>query len=297
MSDAATIQAAGYRADVSAIGASLRTLSHHGRPLIVPYGPDEVRPLYRGALVAPWPNRVVDGRYVFDGYEHQLALTEPKRGHALHGLVNWLRWERVLLDTDEVMLCGEVVPQPGYPWRLNLTMTYSVSEQGLRGDLTATNSGRGAAPYGCCPHPYLVAGPGRIDDWMLTLPAVQRLDVDDSLAPTTLRAVADSDSRFVGRSMAGVVLDHAFTALVRDAAGRTTVTVRHRDGGGVALTWGGWAPWVQIHTADRPEPDNNRVGLAVEPMSCPPDAFNSGIDVVVLGPGEQHTADWLISAC
>jgi aldose 1-epimerase len=91
-------------------------------------------------------------------------------------------------------------------------------------------------------------------------------------------------------------IDHAFTGLQRDTTGKTTVTVRDPAGTGVAMSFGGWAPWVQIHTADRPEPQWNRIGLAVEPMSCPPDAFNSQDDLIVLKPGATHTADWTITA-
>ncbi len=53
---------------------------------------------------------------------------------------------------------------------------------------------------------------------------------------------------------------------------------------------------MQVHTADRPDPDDDRVGLAVEPMTCPPDALNSGTDLVVLAPGDSHAASWEIEA-
>jgi aldose 1-epimerase len=53
---------------------------------------------------------------------------------------------------------------------------------------------------------------------------------------------------------------------------------------------------VQVHTGDRPEPADHRRGLAVEPMTCPPDAFTSGVDLVHLGPGESHEASWSIAA-
>jgi aldose 1-epimerase len=77
---------------------------------------------------------------------------------------------------------------------------------------------------------------------------------------------------------------------------RVTATVTAPDGHGVTMSWGRELPWVQVHTADRPEPENDRVGLAVEPMTCPPDAFNSGHDLVLLAPGESHAASWTITA-
>jgi aldose 1-epimerase len=292
-----TFTAAGYRAVVDEIGATLRVLAHNGRDLVVPYPAGQVRPLYRGAILAPWPNRVVDGSYTFAGRTHQLPLNEPDRGHALHGLVHWVRWAVTVAGPDHVRLEHDLVPQDGYPFPLHLSIDYRIGDQGLTTRLTATNTGDGPAPYGCCPHPYLTAGPGPVGDWTLRLPADLRLEVDSRLAPTGLTPVQPVDCDF--RSGTGIGdrrIDHAFTGLHPDTTGRTTITLRAPSGTGVAMSFGRWAPWVQIHTADRPEPQWNRVGLAVEPMSCPPDAFNSGDDLTVLKTGDAHTADWTITA-
>jgi aldose 1-epimerase len=54
---------------------------------------------------------------------------------------------------------------------------------------------------------------------------------------------------------------------------------------------------VQVHTGDLPEaPAAGRIGLAVEPMTCPPGAFNSGTDVITLGAGETTAVRWEIFA-
>ena len=85
-----TITAGDYEATIASVGATLRTLIYRGRDLVVPFEPDIVRPFFRGATLAPWPNRIVDGRYVFRGRSYEVALTEPGRGQALHGLASWL---------------------------------------------------------------------------------------------------------------------------------------------------------------------------------------------------------------
>ena len=291
------ITAAGYRAVVDEIGATLRVLTHDGRDLMVPYPAGQVRPLYRGAVIAPWPNRIVNGTYTFAGRTQQLPLNEPDRGHALHGLVHWVRWTVTEAAPDRVQLKHHLVPQDGYPFPLHLSIDYHLGKQGLTTRLTATNTGDEPAPYGCCPHPYLTAGPGPVDDWTLHLPADLRLEVDQRLAPTGTTPVRQVDCDFRSGAVIGTRrIDHAFTGLHRDTTGTTTVTVQDPAGAGVAMSFGGWAPWVQIHTADRPEPQWNRIGLAVEPMSCPPDAFNSQDDLIVLKPGATHTADWTITA-
>jgi aldose 1-epimerase len=296
------IAGGGYEAVVTEVGASLRVLRRDGRDLVTPWGEEEVRPVFRGALLAPWPNRVDGGRYTADGEELQLPLTEPDRGTALHGLVAWQAWAPVEHTADAVELATRIWPTTGYPFLLDLHARYWVGAGGLSCRLTARNGGDRPAPYGCAPHPYLVAGPGRVDDWELELPATEVLEVDDerlvpALPPRT-RPVAGGDLDLRGpRSLAGLFLDHAFTGLLPDGAGLAVARLRHPGGGGVEMVWDAAAlPWVQVHTADRPEPRLHRSGLAVEPMTCPPDAFRSGVDLVRLQPGDEYVAEWVIRA-
>jgi len=287
-----------YRTVICAVGATVRELRHRQRHLIVPFDVAQVRPFFRGALIAPWPNRIADGRYTFAGKEFQVPINEVGRGHALHGLVHWNRWEEVDVQPDRIVLRTAVVPQDGYPFPIDLLAEYELDARGLTGRITATNLGPAPAPYGCCPHPYLVAGASPLDEWRVTLPAAARLEVDDRLVPVGLRPVDDVDCDFRAPSLIGArEIDHAFTDLV--AADDGSVVVQLLDpahGTGVALSFGSWAPWVQIHTADRPEPENNRVGLAVEPMNCPPDAFNALQGPPILESGATHVAQWTISA-
>jgi len=289
----------GYEAMVASVGASLRTLTFEGRDLVVPFAADEVRPGYRGATLAPWPNRIVDGRYRFDGVEHQLPLTEPARGQALHGLLVWSEFsDRLVLD-DRVVLAAVIEPQAGYPFRIEVEVEYLLDAEGLHQTITAHNIGADAAPWGTGPHPYLVAGPGRVDAWTLRLPASAVLTVTpDRLSPIGVEPVAQHpqwDFR-AARRIDDVFIDHAFTDLAR-ADGIAEVRLTTDAGSGVAMSWDERCPWVQVHTADNPGLDGiHRIGLAVEPMTCPPDAFTSGVDLVVLEPGAVHAAAWRIRA-
>lgn len=282
-----------YSAEIASVGASLRSLMVDGRDLVVPFAADEVRPLYRGVMLAPWPNRVVDGRYTFDGAAQQLAITEPDRGHALHGLVVWSDFRVVSRSTDAVVLETEVVPQAGYPHPLRVEVEHRLTDDGLRTRITTTNLGADRAPYGSSGHPYLVAGPGRVDEWTLEVAADSVLEVDpERLVPQGLAPVAGGPFDFAApRRIGDLFIDHAFTDL---RAHR--VRLLAADGHGVELRWDAVAPWVQLHTGDRPEPAYHRAGLAVEPMTGPPDAFNSGTDLVVLEPGASHTLTWTIAA-
>jgi len=296
---ALTITAAGYTADIASVGASLRTLRYEGRDLVVPFDADQVRPVFRGAVLAPWPNRVVDGVYSFDGAEHELALTEPKRHHALHGLVAWTDFRVVRHEPDRAVLGTTVAAQEGYPFRVEVLVEYRVDADGLHTTVTGTNTGRAAAPWGTGPHPYLVGGEGRVDDWTLTLPAAQVLEVtEDRLVPTGLADVHDEFDLRSATLIGERFIDHAYTGFDRDADGTATIVLTASDGHGVQVSFGSECPWVQVHTADHVVPEYHRAGLAVEPMTCAPDAFNAGADagLVVLDPGASHAASWTIAA-
>lgn len=295
-----------YEAVIASVGASLRTLTHRGRNLVVPFEAEAVRPAHRGVTLAPWPNRVVDGRYAFGGREFQLALSEPARSHALHGLAVWLDFEAVDKGPDHVTLAAAIQPQTAYPWRIIVKTTFALGPDGLTQSVTARNESAEPAPWGTGPHPYLVAGDGPLDGWTLELPAAEVLEVTpDRLAPTGLAPVdADDPARFdfrTARVIGAAEIDHAYTGLARDTEGIAHVRVTGADGTGVEMSWDASCPWVQIHTADTPHADSTRLGLAVEPMTCAPDAFNASAydydaGLVVLEPEASHTASWRIAA-
>ncbi len=295
-----TIEGGGYRASVLGLGAAVRELTHEGRPLVVGFGADEEMPNFRGAFVAPWPNRIADGRYSFDGADYELPINEPERGTALHGLVFDIPWTLVEHTASSVTLACSITPIDAYPFELSLEARFSVSGDGFRTDVTAVNTGDGRAPYGVCPHPYLLAGPSPLDEWVLELPASTVLTVTpDRLLPVAKEPVDGTSFDFrSARPLGDVQIDHAFTGIARDASGLAAVRVTDPAyGTGTAMVWDESCPWVQIHTADLPlKPESTRLGLAVEPMTCPPEAFNSGEDLVVLEPGGTHRTGWTITA-
>ncbi|MEW1986624.1 aldose 1-epimerase family protein [Pseudarthrobacter oxydans] len=286
-----------YTALVTTRGGALRELRHQGRDLVVGFGPEGRIPDYRGVMCVPWPNRLADGRYTYAGKDFEAAINEPERGSALHGLATGMNWELRQAAADSVVLACRVGAGRHYPSDLEVSVTYSLGPGGLRSTVSTVNVGQAAAPYGVCPHPYLVAGQGKLDDWTLELPAHDFLEVTpDRLLPTGMKSVEGHAFDFRSpRQLGSLKIDHAFTGISRDQQGLARVRVQDPAGTGVELEWGAEWPWVQIHTADKPVgPD--RLGLAVEPMTCPPDAFNSGTDLVHLKPGESHAASWIIRA-
>ncbi|MGW0482038.1 MULTISPECIES: aldose 1-epimerase family protein [Nonomuraea] len=267
----------GYTAQVSRRGAALRTLRHGERDLVTSWPEGGPVPYFAGTILAPWPNRVGGARYTFEGRTHELAVTEPERGHAIHGLVARDDWEIAEAGGSRVRLTYRIDGAPGYPFTLELAVTHELGERGLTTTVLARNAGEHDAPYGCGPHPWLLG-----DE--LEVPAAKVLLPDDALLPRELADVSGTPYDFTRvRAVDGAVVDHAFTGLAR---GEVRV-------GGVRLTWDpAVLPWVQVCTSRQ----LGYEGVAVEPMTCPPDAFNSGTDLVVLKPGGEHEARWTIGA-
>lgn len=287
-----------YTASIVQRGGALRQLTFQGRDLVVPFDAAAPIPDYRGIIAAPWPNRIADGSYRHDGAVLHLPLNEPARQTALHGLVFDQLWTLHAGSADSLTLVCDLGDSPGYPFGLALQLDYRLDTAGLHTTVTANNTGAGSAPYGVCPHPYLLAGESPLDQWVLELPAETFLEVTtDRLLPLDTRPVAGHEFDFrTPRTIGATEIDHAFTDIKYDDGGTARVMVRDPTGTGVGMSWDRNCPWLQVHTADKPAPMPNRLGLAVEPMTCPPDAFNSGQDLVRLKAGLVHEARWSIFA-
>ena len=239
------------RAVVVEVGGGLR--SYDG--VVDGYAENEMCLSGRGQVLAPWPNRLAGGAYEFDGETHQLALSEPKSGSAIHGLVRWANWRAVERDEAHVVMEYVLHPQPGYPFTLQLRVEYRLGADGLSVRTTAGNLGNRACPFGVGHHPYIAAPTGRVDDLLL-------------------------DGELLGPKQ----LDDAYPI---DAPWRMRV--------GDVTVWAD-AAWkhVQLFTGDT-KPDVARRSIAVEPMTCPPNAFATGEDLIRLEPGDVFEGRWGIS--
>jgi aldose 1-epimerase len=251
----------------------------------------------RGQLLVPWPNRIRDGHYLFEGTAQQLALSEPSRQNASHGLVRWAAWSLVAHRPDHITLAYRLMSQTGYPWTLDLEVGYALGPDGLTVTQTARNRSSTVAPYASGAHPYLLAGPGPVDGWTVEIPAALRVLSDaERLLPTGSEEVEGTPYDLRGpRPLGDLVLNHAFGRLTRDASGRATARLLSPEGTGVELWVDERHDWLMLYTADD-VPATARRSLAVEPMTAPADAFNSGVDLVRLEPDERFSASWGIRA-
>ena len=277
-----------------AVAAGLRTYTVAGRELLDGYDEATKPDGGRGQTLLPWPNRIAGARYEFDGVEQQLAISEPKTGNAIHGLARWVPWQVAEQTAGSVTWVYVIPPQPGWPTSLECSVTYALAADGLTVTTTASNVGAAPCPYGTASHPYLRAGNGLVDTMSVQVPAATWYETDPAGIPTATHDVAGTQYDLGSLQPVGArVLDTCFGGLARDPDGRWRVRLTDPDAGtGVALWGDDTYGWVQLFSGDTLAPTARRRGVAVEPMTCPPDAFHSGEGVVRLEPGESHTARW-----
>lgn len=280
------------RAVVAEVGAALRLYSVGGRDVVVPFGESEIAPAFHGAVLLPWPNRLRDGKYAFDGVTYQVPITEPDRQVALHGLVCWERWSVVERAMFRVTSQLRLVPTPGYPFALCSQITHELKADGLEVTVTTTNVGDNDAPYGIGFHPWLSPGKGSLDECILSLDADSWVRLDDRMLPIGQESVPAALDFREPRLLAKTSLDDTFVdaTFTND---RSWLRLTGTDGR-TAATWmeKSLTCW-QVCTGDAiGVPNYARSGLAAEPMTCIADAFRTGERLTRLEPGAAHTVRW-----
>jgi aldose 1-epimerase len=291
-----TIQRGNQTAVVVEVGGGLRSYSVDGEEIVDGYGEDELCPGAAGQILFPWPNRLRDGVFRFDGDTHQLPLTEPAMHNAIHGLVRWVPWRVNGIMTDSVTMECKLHPQPGYPWTLLLKAKYTVGLDGLRVLHTVQNLSDTPAPFGLGTHPYVRLPGVPLNDLELCVQAGTRLLVDGRLLPIGAAKVAGGEFDYTTpRRLGSMELNVAVGDLVRDHEGRSEVTLSAADGRMVQV-WADQAfKWWQLYTGEALTGERRRRALGVEPMTCPPDALRSGRDLIILAPQEKWTGQWGIT--
>ncbi|HVX69223.1 MAG TPA: aldose 1-epimerase family protein [Mycobacteriales bacterium] len=277
-----------------AVGGGLRTYAAGGRDVLDGYAEDAICDGARCQTLIPWPNRVQDGTWIWEGSEQQLPLTEPEQHNAIHGLVRWLVWDLVTHTEDTVQLSCTCAPQPGYPWRLTVTNTWSLGDRGLAVLTTIRNDSDSTAPVAAGFHPYITAGTPTIDDALLMVPAATRILTGDQQIPVGREGVAGTAYDFRSpRRLGDLEIDHTYTDLSRDADGLARLRLTAPDGDEVTVWVDAAYPYLEVFTGDAlPDPSRRRRGLGVEPMTAPPNALASGEAVVHLDPAGQWQGRW-----
>ncbi|HIW62262.1 MAG TPA: aldose 1-epimerase family protein [Candidatus Stackebrandtia excrementipullorum] len=287
-----TISYSRWEAVIASVGGGVRLFSYDDKSFIDGYEDEELAPGSAGHVLAPWPGRIDEGEYEFGGSTHRLPWNEPATRTSMHGLVGWLRWKAVDVSDSAVSLECSLPAQPGYPFPLQLRTRWSVGPGGLRAAHYVSNVGATPCPFGLGVHPYLRLPVSTPDNWKLTVPAKTELTVNERNIPT-----GTTEARFQTATRLGETqLDTSFGDLQRDSDGYARAVLTSDDDSEEVSLWADSSfKWLHVYTSDTLEGDRKRRSVAVEPMSCPPNAMRTGTDLATLAPGELWSGIWGIT--
>jgi len=288
----------GARAEVGSLAAVLRSLSVDGIHLTEPIGPDVLAPMGCGIVLAPWPNRVRDALWHLDGEPQQLDITEPPRRNAIHGLLRNTAYRLLEHDASSVTLGALIAPQHGWPLLLDTSVRYQVEPDGLTVTHAVRNLSSRRSPWAVGAHPYFRVGDVPVEQLTVTLTAEVRIQLDERSNAGAERPVDDRDAGGPGdlrsgRVLAGLTLDSPYGRLANRDARADVAWLTAPDGSSTTL----WADpafgWIQAYTpAEFPRPSGPGLAVALEPMTAPPDALNSGTGLIWLEPGDSWSGSW-----
>ncbi|AZS42609.1 Aldose 1-epimerase [Microbacterium oleivorans] len=284
-----SLRAADVSAEITEVGAALRALRVGGVDLVPDYRDDVPTPAASGIVLVPWPNRIRDGRWEDDGELRQLAITEPKFGNASHGLLRFAPYRAETHTDAAITLRADVFPQSGYPYHLENRVTYRLIAGGLRVTHEITNVGSSDAPVAVGTHPYFRISDVDTADLSLQLEARTWFRLDEQNIPVAEEPIDDEHDLSTPRRVGDLSLDVAYAGLPRPE-GRIEAHLIAPDARRLTVWAGDGFEYLQVFTTDRfPGHD---LAVAIEPMTAPADAFNSGRSLRRLAPGETWTLEW-----
>jgi aldose 1-epimerase len=277
-------------ATITQVAAGIRSLRFAESHLTEPFPPEAQAPSACGIVLMPWPNRVADGRWEYDGQPRQLDLTEPAKGNAIHGLLRRRPYDLVDRTDSTVTQAAMIYPEPGYPFLLETAVTHELHTEGLSVTHTVTNRGEVAAPVAVGAHPYLRIADVPPEQLTLTVTAGTRFEVDGRSNVIGEVPVAGTPFDLSGgRIVSELDLDTGYADL---PAGPVEHSLAAEDGRRVVL-WGDDAfRYTQVFTNKKFATKPGQIALAVEPMTAPANALNSGRGLRWLEPEETWTVSW-----
>jgi aldose 1-epimerase len=279
---------------VTELAAGLRVFSRGGVQLTESYGDAEIPPGATGITLAPWANRVEDGVWYLDGGKQQLDITEVPRNNASHGLLRNTGYALVDESEFSVTLEAGIFPQHGYPFLARHRVRYEIDASlALRVSQTLINDSSSEAPFVLGAHPYLRLGDVPSEELVLAVPASTRLVADERLIPRSSEPVAGDVDLRGGRTVGELDIDVAYTDLEFDG-GRARHVLTAPDGRSVALEQDESCGYVHVFVTTK-FPGRTKA-VAIEPMTGPANAFNSGDGLRWLAPGASFTMNWGITA-
>lgn len=300
-----------YRAVVSPHGASLRRFwkvtPQGDRDIAWGYAHRDEKKGGQGDVLIPFPGRIPGGEYRFQGKDYTLERNDKEGPNAIHGFVRTRDWAARSSETAagfRLKLLASEMSAKGYPFSLDIGVSYQLSSTGLRCEFSIQNIGENDAPVAAGFHPYFVLDSksddsGRIDAGVLRLPARKLVEFGPGFIPTgQVLPVSGTPLDFVSpRPIGSTVINNCLTDLERDSNGIAHATLLDPATRFMTRIWmSSRLEYLVVYTGEALGPDARRA-IAIEPMTCGTDAFNRpewGLQV--LKPWEFLTGSWGVSA-
>ncbi|WP_066518064.1 aldose 1-epimerase family protein [Curtobacterium ammoniigenes] len=290
----------GVEATITQVAAGIRSLRVGGVDLTEPFPAHQAPAGACGIVLMPWPNRVANAKWELDGADQQLDVTEPKSGNAIHGLLRFSPYQAVTQTADSLLQEATVFPQHGWPFVLETRVHHELQPDGLRVTHEVVNRSARRAPFAVGNHPYLRVGAVPIEDCVITLPAATAFTTDAQSIPTGTQPVDGTPLDLRGGVRVGDAdLDTGYTDIAADAEGIRRAHLQSPDGDATELWMDDSFRFAQVFTSrifprydESGVPVGKRLALAVEPMTAPANALNSGTGLRWLEPDERWTGSW-----
>lgn len=231
--------------------------------------------LFEGSLLFPFPNRLVEGKYLFKGQEYQFPQNDFGRPNALHGLVHDQKFELIFKGEDYLHYQYKYDgSNEAYPFPYILDITYIVRHNELEIEVEILNTGENSMPCGFGWHPYFDLQIAKAD-CRFKLPKVKKVEVNEILVPTGDKSEFKDFQEF--RPLTGYLLDNCFSL---DQIKERSSTFLTCPGFGTLEVWQNQHfPFIQVF-----KPDDR--SIAIEPMTCGINAFNTKQGLKELSPQE-----------
>ena len=290
--------AAGTHAEIiPSAGAMLNCFLIQGINVIDGYADREdflrrVHDGFQSAKLSPFVCRLHQSTYSWEGQAYTVSKFAIQ-GSALHGILYDAPFDVVETRADETHASVSLRYQydgqtPGYPFPFNCTITYTLRANGRIEIRThVTNPAGAASSLPICDgwHPYFSLG-GSVDNWFLEICSDQMMEYDHDLIPTG-RYITNG-TYYPGRLIGADRLDNGF--LLRE--GHSPFCTLKNDRVCIEFLSHRHYPFLQLYIPE------HRQSIAIENLSGAPDAFNNGIGLTTLNPGEKidFVVEWRISA-
>lgn len=248
--------------------------------------------LFEGAKLFPFPNRINNGKYTWADKKYQLPINFPSQNHAIHGLVQEKQFRIVDKKTakDEATVWVELNSDgniPGYPFKYKLNIIFSLSRfDGIICQTIAKNTDKVNIPIGDGWHPYFQTGT-KINNLYLKLPADKVVKQNKKMIPTGKTVSFDKFTRLAK------IGNHTFDTcykIKQSDKNRVNIELYDPKQNLKLIVWQETGKnkynYFQVYTPPL------RNCIALEPMTCTPDAFNNKRGLVILKPKEKYSASF-----